>query len=243
MIFMLEIKNVFFKYGNQVALRDCSCELSSGIYGILGHNGAGKSTFFKVLSGLLPPSSGKILLDHKMDIYKMGAAWRKKIGYMPQQQGMYEDMTAWDFLMYIASLKCLSRREAECQLNLLLSLMHLDKDAYRRLGSFSGGMKQRVMVIQALLGNPEYIFLDEPTVGLDPAEQLALCKYIQTLGMSHTILWSTHIVSDISDVADRIIFLRTGQIILESTVEGTLSITQTSCLRDAYFACMEENND
>lgn len=215
-----------------------TCSFQVGIHGLLGPNGAGKSTLMKLLCDQIHRDGGDILVDGQ-EILTMREEYRQMLGYMPQQQGLYGGMSAWDFLSYIAELKCIPRKQAIQQINDLLALFRLTNDAQRRLKTFSGGMKQRVMLSQALLGHPKYIILDEPTTGLDPAEQNTLYSYMANLGKECVILWSTHIVKEIADIANDIYLMKDGNIILQGTVEEVTRETGTDSLSKAYFVCME----
>ena len=175
----MEIRHLTYRYGNRVALNDFSCTLQPGICGLLGPNGAGKSTLMKLLCDLMPRDQGEILTSRGTDIRDIRAAYRAQLGYVPQQQGFYGSMSAYRFLLYMASLKKIPGKIAKTEIDQLLDLFHLTEDANRRLDTYSGGMKQRIMLSQAFLGNPRYLILDEPTVGLDPGEQEILCRYIR----------------------------------------------------------------
>ena len=169
----------------------------------------------------------------------MGENYRAMLGYLPQQQGLYENMPAVSYLRYIAAIKGVQSREARDQIDWLLTLFHLENDKNRKLKTFSGGMKQRVMLAQTFLGKPKIIILDEPTVGLDPGEQQALCRFLREYDRDAVILWSTHIVREIEAIADRIFIMKKGQIVSSGTVDEILAETDTGDLSDAYTALME----
>ncbi len=212
----LNIINLTKYYGNHCALNDVSITLTNGIYGLLGANGAGKSTLMNLITDNINRTSGEILYDGA-DILKLGKAFRKKIGYMPQQQGFYEQLSARAFVLYMASLKGISRKESKKQADELLKVVNLDAVAHKKIGEFSGGMKQRVLLAQALLGNPKILLLDEPTAGLDPKERIRIRNFISEIAEDKIVLISTHVVSDIEFIAKEIILLRNGQLVSHDT--------------------------
>ena len=188
-------------------LKDITLNLEPGhIYGIIGPNGAGKTTLMRIMTDLLAPSTGRVLLDGQ-DIAVMGAAFRKKLGYLPQDFGVYPNFTAEQFLLYIARLKGLSKFEAKRQTDDLLHMVGLEDKKQKKLKGFSGGQRQRVGIAQALLGDPEILVLDEPTAGLDPEERIRFRGIISDLSQQKLVLLSTHIVSDLEAVANEIILL------------------------------------
>lgn len=195
-----------------IALEHINLTLEHGIYGLLGPNGAGKTTLMRVMADLLVPSTGRVLLDGQ-DISVMGAAFRKKLGYLPQDFGVYPNFTAEQFLLYIARLKGLSKFEAKQQTDKLLRLVGLEDKSRKKLKGFSGGQRQRVGIAQALLGDPEILILDEPTAGLDPEERIRFRGIISNLSQQKTVLLSTHIVSDLEAVANEVILLQKGNVL------------------------------
>lgn len=209
---MLAFENISKLYGNFVALEHVNLTLGYGIYGLLGPNGAGKTTLMRIMTDLLMPSSGRVLLDGK-DIAVMGAKFRKKLGYLPQDFGIYPNFTAEQFLLYIAKLKGLSKFEAKRQTDELLRMVGLEEKGKKKLKGFSGGQKQRVGIAQALLGDPEILVLDEPTAGLDPEERIRFRGIISGLSQQKLVLLSTHIVSDIEAVANEVILLKKGSVL------------------------------
>ena len=208
---MLEIRNLAKIYGDFTALDGVSVTLDKGIYGLLGPNGAGKSTLMNLITDNLKRSGGEILYNGE-DILTLGSAFRKKVGYTPQLQGMYEDFSARAFLHYIGRLKGMNRKDCKVQTEEFLTIVGLNKKAHKRLGSFSGGMRQRVLLAAAMLDNPEILILDEPTAGLDVGERIRLCNYIASLGKDRTVILATHIVSDIEAIADTVLLLFRGKI-------------------------------
>lgn len=208
----LEIKELTKTYGTVKALNQFSVTFENGIYGILGPNGAGKSTLASLIMDNTARETGKILCDGT-DILTLGKKFRKKVGYMPQQQGFYEEMSAQAFLLYMAELKQLTRKESRQQTEQLLHTVNLWDVRNRKIGGFSGGMKQRVLLAQALLGNPELLILDEPTAGLDPNERIRIRNYIAKLSQNKIILLTTHVVSDIECIAKKVLLVKQGKVI------------------------------
>ncbi len=205
------IENVSKSYGEKLALDNVSLEFTEGIYGILGPNGAGKSTFMNILTDNIRRDGGKVLLDGT-DILDMGKDYRSLIGYMPQEQGLYGAFSARKYLYYVASLKGIKRKEAKEQVEEVLSVVGLSDVAHKKTGSFSGGMKQRVMLASALIGNPKILILDEPTAGLDPKERIRIRNFIAGLAVDRIVLLATHVVSDVECIAKEVILLKNGKI-------------------------------
>lgn len=220
----LELRELSKSYGSVKALNKISYTFKPGIYGILGANGAGKSTMINLITDNVSRDSnngGNILYDGE-DILKLGKKFRAIVGYMPQQQGFYEDFSPKAFLKYMAEVKGLKRKNEEGksvaqQIDELLEVVNLTSVAYKKIGGFSGGMKQRVLLAQALLGNPKVLILDEPTAGLDPKERIGIRNYIAELSKDKIILFATHVVSDIECIADKVILVKKGQIVATGT--------------------------
>ncbi len=212
----LVLENVSKLYGDTVALDRTSLALNCGIYGLLGPNGAGKTTLMRIMTNLLAPSTGRVLLDGQ-DISALGGEFRKRLGYLPQDFGVYPNFTAEQFLLYIGRLKGLSKFEAKRQTDELLHLVGLEKKQRKKLGSFSGGERQRVGIVQALLGDPDILILDEPTAGLDPEERIRFRGILSGLSQQRLVLLSTHIVSDLEAVANEIILLKNGVVLKRET--------------------------
>ena len=210
----LELKNISKKFGQVKALDNLSITFTPGIYGILGPNGAGKSTMINLITDNLKRDidGGAILYDGE-DILKLGKKFRSKVGYMPQQQGFYDHLSAKAFLQYMASVKEISKREANNQIDELLRTVGLEEKSHLKVGGFSGGMKQRILLAQALLGNPEILILDEPTAGLDPKERINLRNFITKLSENKIILLATHVVSDIECIANEVMILNKGVLV------------------------------
>lgn len=212
---VIEIKNVSKKYGKVEALREVSLSLGHGIYALLGPNGSGKTTLMNILAGLLKPSGGEVLYCGEA-IGKSGLAYRSKVGYMPQYPAMYPNFAVKEFLLYIAELKKLPP-EREGDIDYLLERVELSDVPNRKISALSGGMKQRLSLCTAVLGDPEILILDEPTAGLDPKQRVALRQFIAEIASSKTVIWATHIVSDVESIADEVIFMKKGEAsILES---------------------------
>ena len=231
----LTIQSLTKTYGNKVALREFSYTFTPGIYGILGANGAGKSTLMNLITDNVKRDSGEILWNGT-DILKLGREFRREVGYMPQQQGMYPDYSARDFLHYMAAIKELHRTESRTQIEELLAVVNLSEDAHKRLGGFSGGMRQRVLLAQALLGDPKILILDEPTAGLDPKERLRLRQYISDLARNKIVFLTTHIVSDIESIANDVLLMKQGELVAHGAPDALIAAVHGQNLEDVYMA-------
>jgi len=209
----LKLKNVNRYYGNNWALQDFSYSFYPGIYGLLGPNGAGKSTLINILTNNLRVSSGTVEYDDQ-DINKLGVLYREKIGYVPQQQQVFPGFTLRRFLLYIAGLKGITKNEAAVGIEKIVKAVNLEDVLDRKLSAFSGGMKQRALLAQALLGNPGIIILDEPTAGLDPNERIRFRNIVSKVAFDKIVIIATHVVSDIQFIANRIILLKEGRIMM-----------------------------
>lgn len=218
---MLELFEITKKYKDKLALNNISLTLDNGIYGLLGPNGAGKSTLMNVITGNIQPSSGNITWNGK-DIKQLKSEYRSILGYAPQQQGLY-DFSGRRFLSYMAALKGISKKEMPDEITRALSYVNMTEKADKAIGTYSGGMKQRILIAQAILGNPKLIILDEPTAGLDPKERVRIREQIKTLSGDKIILVSTHVVSDIESIANEIILIKNGNIIDRDTVNALCS--------------------
>lgn len=207
----LEFVNVSKAYGKNRALAGFSAVLEPGVHALLGPNGAGKSTLMNILTDNLKADEGQILLDGA-DIRKMGARFREKLGFMPQYPGMYGSFTAERFLWYIAALKGIPKETAGREIVELLEAVELSDAAGKRISSFSGGMKQRLALAQAVLGRPSVLVLDEPTAGLDPRQRIAVRNYISKIAFNRIVLIATHVVSDVEYIARDVILLKKGVI-------------------------------
>lgn len=220
----LEVKELSKKYGDFQALKALNVEFTEGIYGILGPNGAGKSTFMNLLTDNLKRTGGAVCLDGK-EILSIGRDYRAKLGYMPQQQGFYEQFSAMEFLRYIGKLKGLKGKKLNAQVEELLMKVNLYEQRHRPMSSFSGGMRQRVLLAQALLGQPEIIIMDEPTAGLDPKERINIRNIVAEISKNRIVFIATHVVSDIECIANKVLLLKNGCLIrMESPAELIASV-------------------
>lgn len=226
------IQNLTKAYGTKVALENFSYTFTPGVTAVLGPNGAGKTTLMSLITDTVKRQTGEILYDGA-DILKLGRAFRAVLGFMPQSQGMYDRMTAYDFLCYMAEVKGIKGRAARQQIAQLLRVVNLEDAAHRRVGGFSGGMRQRVLLAQAMLGEPEVLLLDEPTAGLDPEERVRLRSYIEALGKNRIVIITTHITSDVETIADRILLIREGR--LSAAMDTPDFLDGAASLEDAYL--------
>lgn len=237
---MLCLHNIAKKYKDKIALEHVSLELDNGIYGLLGPNGAGKSTLMNIITGNIKPSDGQVLWD-RHDIKILGSKYRSIIGYAPQQQGLYDTFTGKRFLSYMATLKGISKKDMSQEIDRVLEYVNMTEDADRAIGTYSGGMKQRILIAQAVLGNPKLIVLDEPTVGLDPKERVRIRERISELAGDKVILVSTHVVSDIEPIAGEVILIKSGSIIDKDTVGNLCSkYGNVNGLEELYMTIFEE---
>lgn len=219
----LTLTNVNKHYKQKHALKNFSCTFENGIYGLLGPNGAGKSTLMNIISSSLSPDPGSVLLWNGESVSALDGKYREILGFMPQQQALYDTFTATRFLAYIAALKGLSKKTAEEEIPKVLEMVELTDCAKKRIGGFSGGMKQRLLIAQALLGDPKLILLDEPTAGLDPKQRVIVRRLINSLRKDRVIIVSTHIVSDIESIADQIIIMKDGETAASGAVSELVS--------------------
>lgn len=210
----LVLDRVSKQYQNIIAAGRISLELGVGVSGLLGANGAGKTTLMRMICGILKPTSGSISFDGT-DVSE--ELYRDALGYLPQNFGYYPSFTGRDFLLYVAALKGLDKKAAQRKSAELLKSVNLEEAADRKIRTYSGGMKQRLGIAQALLNDPKLIVLDEPTAGLDPKERVRFRNMIAELGKESVVLLSTHIVSDVEQIADRILMMRDGQIIWDGS--------------------------
>ncbi len=212
----LVIDRVSKQYKNKIAVDRVSLKLEKGLYGLLGANGAGKTTLMRMLCGILTPTSGTITYD---GIDVSAEEYRAGLGYLPQDFGYYPDFTGRDFLLYMAALKGIGKSVAREKVKELLELVSLSDVAKKKVKTYSGGMKQRLGIAQALLNSPQILILDEPTAGLDPKERVRFRNLIAELGKNNIVILSTHIVSDIDRIADRILMMNGGRLVFDGTRE------------------------
>ena len=219
---MLSIRSLGKRYpGGTVGLSDFSLEAGEGVLGLLGPNGAGKSTLMAILATVTRPTSGTFFWEGK-DAVADPLPLRRRLGYLPQDFGVYERLTAREFLLYLGRLKGLSGAELSRRVQQLLELTNLHGAANRRLGGYSGGMRQRVGIAQALLGDPKLVIVDEPTVGLDPEERVRFRNLLSEIAQNRVVILSTHIVSDVEAVASQIAVIRQGRLVSLTTPEELL---------------------
>lgn len=217
----LTIQNISKQFKELVAVNQFTAELSCGVYGLLGPNGAGKTTLLRMLADILRPTSGMIQLNGQ-DIRMMGERYRDVLGYLPQQFGYYRQFTGRRFLMYIAALKGLEKRSAATKVEEVLQLVGLGYEADSKIKSYSGGMRQRLGIAQALLNDPKVLILDEPTAGLDPTERIRFRNILSEMSANRIILLSTHIVSDIEYVAKDVLLMKQGCLLKQDRLVSLL---------------------
>lgn len=230
------IDRISKQYKNKIAVDRVTLTLEKGVYGLLGANGAGKTTLMRMMCGILKPTSGTITYNG-IDVSE--EQYRNVLGYLPQDFGYYPDFTAYDFMMYMASLKGLSKTQAKMKTDELLIMVSLKECAKKKIKTFSGGMKQRLGIAQALLNDPEILILDEPTAGLDPKERVRFRNLISTLGNDRIVLLSTHIVSDIEHIADTILVMKDGQLIHNGSLDEIIKVIENKvfeCVTDTKTA-------
>lgn len=208
----LEVCELSKKFGDIQALDGVSITFHKGIYGLLGPNGAGKSTLMNLLTDNVSREEGAILWDGE-DIKRLGKEYRSMLGYMPQEQGYYEDFSALSFLIYMGQLKGLDRKTSKRRAEDLLKKVNLEEVGHLKIGGFSGGMKQRLLLAQALLNEPKILILDEPTAGVDPQERIRIRNLISEFGKERIVILATHIVSDVESIAKEVILMKDGQVI------------------------------
>ncbi|HEV7668461.1 MAG TPA: ABC transporter ATP-binding protein [Thermoanaerobaculia bacterium] len=228
---MLEIRGLTKKYpSGTVALSDFSLAVGEGVLGLLGPNGAGKSTLMSILATVTKPTAGTFVWEGK-DGVADPLAVRRALGFLPQDFGVYEKLTAREFLLYLGRLKGISGRDLKSRIGEILALVNLHGAADRRLGGYSGGMRQRVGIAQALLGDPKLLIVDEPTVGLDPEERVRFRNLLAEVAHGRVVILSTHIVSDVEAVASTIAVVRAGRLVVHETPEELLRTAEGKVFR------------
>lgn len=219
----LDIKDISKSYvKKKKALSHINISFTPGVYGLLGPNGAGKSTLINIITDNIRADSGQVLYNGE-DIYSLKERYRDIIGYMPQQQVLYDNFTGEEFLWYMAALKGIDKKIAKKRINELLNMVNLYSEKDKKVGSYSGGMKQRILIAQAMLNDPYILIMDEPTAGLDPSERIRIRNFLSTISENKIIILATHIVSDIESIAKEIIILRDGKVINAGKPETLLS--------------------
>ncbi|MEF9952883.1 MAG: ABC transporter ATP-binding protein [Clostridium sp.] len=232
----LSIEGLHKSYGSKKALNDINIKMNSGIYGLLGENGAGKSTLMRIITTVDIQSSGKIMYNGE-DIIKLNDKYRGLIGYMPQDYSVFKSFTAKDFLEYMGALKNLSQSELNKKIPEVLEFVNLSQVANKKISKFSGGMKRRIGIAQAILNDPKILILDEPTAGLDPKERIRFSNIISEMSKDKIVILSTHIVSDIEAIANDVIVIKNGSI-LES---GKIDMLVSSIKGKVFEAIVNQN--
>ena len=237
---MLEIKDVTKEYKDVVALDHVNLQMDKGIYALLGPNGAGKSTLMNIITHQLSMTSGEVYWNQQ-PTYKLKNQFYSILGYAPQQQGLYEEMSGLRFLTYMALLKGIPKEKIKEEVARVAKLVNMEKYLSRKCKTYSGGMKQRMLVAQALLGQPQLLLFDEPTAGLDPKERVSLRNVFAKLSKDHILLIATHVVSDVESIADKVVFLKKGQIVGCGSVQELVKQYQVSSLEEVYLKLFEED--
>ena len=218
----LTMERLSKQFKNRIAVDNVNAELREGIYGFLGANGAGKTTLMQMICGIVAPTRGEVKVDGKNNV-EMGMEFRDMLGYLPQEFGYTPGFTAKDFMLYIASVKGIPPRRAKRKSEELLELVNLKEDMNRKIRTFSGGMKRRLGIAQALLNDPKILIMDEPTAGLDPKERAYFRNVIAEMAQDKIIIISTHIVSDIEYISDQVLIMKKGRFLLQGTAEELIS--------------------
>lgn len=233
---MLKVQNVYKKFRRREALHDVSFQLEKGIYGLLAPNGAGKTTLLRCILELYSVSSGEIHLEEN-----------EKIGYLPQRFGVFRELKVYDMLYYFATVKRIPKKERDAEIRRVLSLVNLEERTTDRVAQLSGGMQRRLGIAQAVLGNPELLFFDEPTAGLDPEERTRFKRLIREIAGDKTIIISTHIVEDVESICDRVLIMSKGKLLENVTVEEACQFAKnpesdSPTLEEGYLSRIQEDS-
>ena len=222
---VLSIDRLTKTFGSKIAVDHLNTKMQPGVYGLLGANGAGKTTLMRMICGILEPTSGEVLLDGQ-NIFEMGADYRDLLGYLPQAFEYYPNYSATDYLYYIAALKGIPKINAKAKIKKLLKIVGLLDVSNKKIRTYSGGMKQRLGIAQALLNDPAILILDEPTAGLDPKERVRFRNLLSSLAEDRIVLLSTHIVSDVESIADWVFVMKQGRIIAQGCIRDLVEDVQ-----------------
>lgn len=233
----LQLQNLSKQYGTKCAVDNINIDLVPGVYGLLGANGAGKTTLMRMICGVLKPSFGSICLNGKA-IQDLGEQYYTQLGYMPQDFGFYPDFTAREFMLYMSAVKGLDKKESKVRTEKLLSIVNLQNAADKKIRSYSGGMKQRLGIAQAQLNNPAILVLDEPTAGLDPKERVRFRNIISDFAKEKIVILSTHIVSDVSYIADTILMMKNGSFLLHQPMSAV-----TECIKGKVWEVLVDGRE
>lgn len=212
----LVLKNINKSFKDKIAVNNFNVTLNNGIYGLLGPNGAGKTSLMRIIADVSNATSGEVYLNGKSKS-ELGADYRSLLGYLPQDVGFYKTFTAQKFLEYVSTLKGLEKEYSKIKIDELLKFVNLEKDRNRKICKFSGGMKQRLGIAQALLNDPKVLILDEPTAGLDPNERIRFKNLISEISKDKIVILSTHIVSDVEFISNEIIIMKDGKLVEKDT--------------------------
>ena len=237
---MIEVKNVTKKYGNFTAVDNITFNVKDGeVVGLLGQNGAGKSTTMNMITGFIEPTEGTIIING-YDIMKKSLKAKKQIGYMPENVPLYPELTVKEFVSYMAELKLVGRKERKQEVENAIKETGLEEVKNKLIRNLSRGYKQRVSMAGALVGNPEVLILDEPTVGLDPKQIIEIRNLIKNLGKKHTVILSSHILSEISQICERVVILNKGKIVAIDTPENLEEKTKE---QNVLFVTVEDKEE
>lgn len=235
----LVIENLSKRYPKHLALSNVNISLEAGVYGLLGENGAGKSTLMRILSTIDRQTSGSVKYNGE-NILALDEEYRNILGYVPQDFGVHYSFTATDFLKYVGTLKGIERRMLEAKIDEVLLFVNLNNVANKKVAGFSGGMKRRLGIAQAILNDPKILILDEPTAGLDPKERLRFSNIISEMAKDKIVILSTHIISDIEAIASNLVILKDGSVVVQDEISSLLD-TMNSSVYEATVTQMEFN--